>query len=352
MLDRSTNFIKVLSGEFSNSVPLYCTGYPDSDFMNNFRAKFSIISENNGLYLNDLDYSLISHMGFDAISLWEFRRGKGGYNINEDIFVDGWGRKKNTRNWYVWDGVFKAKSIVDSWDHLNLPSKDKLETLSRFLVQAKDQIVPVLSLPGLFEKTWQSMGFAFFSKKLKNDRKFIEYIVQFFFDYLKKLIAKLFDSGATLFLVADDCGYKKRSFIPTYLWEQIFFPPYRKIVHYIHERKGKIIIHSDGYITDLVPVFIDIGFDAIQSLEPSAGVDIFQLFKRFSNKISYIGNMDMSLLSYGSQAEVRTYVKKLISTSHKYNAPLIISPTQQLDKSCKPENVKMMIDCTKKFKLE
>lgn len=352
MLDRLTNFIKVLSGELTNSIPLYCTGYPDADFMNKFRAKFPIVSKNIGLFLNDLDYSLISNMGFDAISLWDFRRGKGGYNISEDIFVDGWGRKKNKNGWYIWDGVFKSKSIIKSWDHLNLPSKDKFERLSRFLIQAKDKILPILSLPGLFEKTWQSMGFLFFSKKLKNDRDFIEYVVNFFFDYLKKLIVKLVNSGATLFLVADDCGYKKRSFIPTYLWEQIFSTHYRKIVRHIHEHKGKIIIHSDGYITDLVPVFINIGFDAIQSLEPNAGVDIFQLFESFSDKISYIGNVDMSLLSYGSLAEINTYIKKLIINSHKYHAPLIISPTQQLDNSCRPENVKMMIDSTKKFKLD
>ena len=196
------------------------------------------------------------------------------------------------------------------------------------------------------------MGFTFFSKKLKNDIEFIRYIIDFFFDYLKKLILKLLNAGATIFIVADDCGYKKRSFIPALLWKQLFYSPYHEIVNFVHERNAKIIIHSDGYITDLIPVFIDIGFDAIQSLEPSAGVDIFQIFKQFSNKISYIGNVDMSLLSYGTPAEVETYIKKLINEARNCNAPLIISPTQQLDKSCKPENVKMMIDSTKKFKLD
>lgn len=302
--------------------------------------------------LNELDYSLILNMGFDAISLWDYRRGKGGYKIDDDTYVDGWGRIKNKKNWYIWDGVFKKRSIIESWEYLTLPSNNEFEILSKFLIRIKDKILPVLSLPGLFEKTWQSMGFTFFSKKLKNDIKFIKHVIEFFLDYLKKLILKLLNSGATLFLVADDCGYKKRSFLPTSLWDQLFSSPYRKIVNFIHEQKAKIIIHSDGYITDLVPIFIEIGFDAIQSLEPSAGVDVFQIFKQFSNKISYIGNIDMSILSYGTPTEVKAYIKKLITQSRKYNAPLIVSPTQQLDKSCKPENVKMMIDCTKKFKLD
>ena len=352
MLDHSINFMKVLSGELTNSIPLYCTGYPDVEFMNSYRTKFKVNSNQKGIILNKHDYSLILNMGFDAISLWDYRRGKGGYKIDENTYVDGWGRIKNKKNWYIWDGAFKKKSIIESWEYLNLPSNHEFEILSKFLIRVKDKFIPVLSLPGLFEKTWQSMGFVSFSKKLKCDIDFIKYVIEFFFNYLKKLILKLLKSGATLFLVADDCGYNNRMFLPTILWKQLFSESYREIVDFIHEHKAKIIIHSDGYIMDLIPIFIEIGFEAVQSLEPNAGVNIFQLFKRYSNKISYIGNLDMSLLAYGTPVKVKTYIRKLISESRKYSAPLIISPTQQLDKSCKPENVKMMINYTKKFKLD
>lgn len=352
MVDPSTNFMKVLSGELTSSIPLYCTGYPDSEFISHFKTQFPLTSNDIELYLNDLDYSLISSMGFDAISLWDFRRGKGGYKISDDIYVDGWGRKKSKNNWYLWDGIFKSKSLIDSWNHLNLPSRKNLENLSKFLHETKNIIEPVLSLPGLFEKTWQSMGFTFFSKMLKKDIEFITYVTRFFFDYLKKLTSKLLKTGVVLFLIADDFGYKNRSFIPTSVWKHLFFGSYREIVTLIHEGKGKIIFHSDGYITDLIPIVIDLGFDGIQSLEPSAGVDIFQLFKQFSGKICHIGNLDMTSLSFGTQADIKVYVETLINASRKFHAPLIISPTQQLDKSCKPENVKMMIDCTKKFKLD
>jgi hypothetical protein len=352
MVDPSTNFMRVLSGDLTSSIPLYCTGYPDSEFISRFKTQYPLTSNNNELYLNDLDYSLISSMGFDAISLWGFRRGKGGYYISDDIYVDGWGRKKNKNNWYLWDGIFKTKSVIDSWNNLNLPSRKNFETLSKILHKTKNTIELVLSLPGLFEKTWQSMGFTFFSKMLKKNIEFITYVTNFFLNYLKKLTSELLKNGSVFFLIADDCGYKNRSFIPTSVWKQIFFKPYKDILHLIHEGKGKVILHSDGYITDLIPIFIDLGFDGLQSLEPSAGVDIFQLFKQFSSKICFIGNLDMTLLSFGTQADVKFYVENLINASRKFHAPLIISPTQQLDKSCKPENVKMMIDCTKKFKLD
>lgn len=352
MLDRSINFIKVLSRELTNSIPLYCTGYPDTEFINNYKAQYPPIITKNSFYVNGRDYSYISKMGFDAISLWDFRRGEGGYSLNEDVQVDGWGRKKTKDNWYTWDGVFKNRKTIDSWKYLTLPPKKQLNNLSKYLFQAKNYLILILSLPGLFEKTWQSMGFSYFSKMLKRDIEFIYYIINFFLTFLKKLISELLKVGTKYFLIADDCGYKNRSFIPTSLWKKLFSPSYSDIVNYIHENKGRIILHSDGYITDLFPLFIDLGFDAVQSLEPNAGVDIFQLFKRYSKDICYIGNLDMSLLSYGNTTEVKEYITKLISKSRKFHAPLIVSPTQQLDKSCKPENVKMMIDSTKKFKLD
>ena len=137
MSDRSRNFQKVLSGELTTNIPLYCTGYPHSEFMNKFIAKYPLNHTNKNLLLGNNDYELILSMGFDAISLWDFRRGKGGYNLNNQMRVDGWGRFiKN--NWYFWDGVFKTRKIIDSWNHLKLPSKQSLSSLSEFILRAKE----------------------------------------------------------------------------------------------------------------------------------------------------------------------------------------------------------------------
>jgi len=352
MLDASRDFMSVLSGQLNPNIPLYCTGYPNLNFMSKYLKQYNIHSTTTEFELNHFNYNLIYQMGFDAISLWNFRRGEGGYDLNNNMKVDGWARIKTKSNWYMWDGIFKNKDIIASWEHLRPPEKKSITELSRFLKKAKSRLAIILSLPGLFEKTWQSMGFVYFSKMLRKDLEFIRYVVSFFLEYLEKLISILIKAGVKNFLIADDCGYKGRLFIPSSQWDSLFNKPYTNIVEKIHENNCKVIIHSDGYITDLIPSFIHIGFDAIQGLEPSAGVDIFHVFKKFSDRISYIGNLDMSLLSFGSRNEVEVYVRKLITSSRKYHAPLIISPTQQIDETTKPENVKIMIDTTKKFKLK
>lgn len=343
------NFINVLVKESSPQIPLYCTGYPEIKFIDNYIKQYNITPTLPEIILNNKNYSIIQKMGFDAISLWDFRRGEGGYSLDDQKRVDGWGRLYKGE-WYLWEGVFKNEKIIREWNYLKLPSKEKLLNLKDFLRKEKNNLHYVVSLPGLFEKTWQSMGFYYFAKSLKKNIEFVKTVVLFFSDYIKELIRVLQNTGAQTFLIADDIGYKNRTFIPKKTWLQLFSKKYEEIIKIIHERNQNIIIHSDGYISNMIRIFIDLGFDAVQSLEPNSGVDIFTLFKKFQNQICFIGNLDISFLSFGTPQQVRNYVIKLIQKSKKYNCSLVISPTQQINLKCKPKNINAMIKTTKIFK--
>ncbi|MFW9828539.1 MAG: uroporphyrinogen decarboxylase family protein [Candidatus Thorarchaeota archaeon] len=343
------NFLKALSKEIPTEIPLYCTGYPEIEFIENYIKQYDLKINENILLLNNKNYSIIKKMGFDAVSLWDYRRGEGGFFLENNRKVDSWGRIYSGE-WYLWDGVFKSEDIISEWNHLNFPSQEKLLELKSFLIKDKNDLEYVISLPGLFEKTWQSMGFYYFSKCLKKNQKLIEFTIDYFYNYLKELIIRLQNTGAYIFLVADDFGYKNRIFIPKEILIKLFFERYRRIVELIHRKNQFVILHSDGYISDLIEYFIDLEFDAVQSLEPNAGVNIFSLFKRYNNQICFIGNLDISLLSFGNPIQVKCYVMNLIRKAKQYNCSLVISPTQQINSKCQTKNINTMIKTTKIFK--
>ncbi|MFX1328835.1 MAG: uroporphyrinogen decarboxylase family protein [Promethearchaeota archaeon] len=345
MQNQKSNFLKTLSKESTTKIPLYCTGYPEEKFIHNYIKSYNLDPNKKKFILNDRNYYIIEKMGFDAISLWDFRKGKGGYILNNQRRVDGWGRIYKG-DWYMWDGVFKDFNIVQNWSHLNLPSKNNVKLLKNFLNNVNYGLEYVISLPGLFEKTWQSMGLLYFAKCLRRNINLVNIIIKFFSDYLKALIEVLQNTGATIFLIADDYGYKNRTIISNSVWKKLFFREYKEIINYIHNRKQKVIIHSDGYIPNMIDIFIDLGFDGIQSLEPNAGVDIFSLFKKFQNQICFIGNIDISFLSFGTPLQIKDYVIKLIKKARKYNCYLIVSPAQQINSTCVPENINAMIETT------
>jgi len=346
------SFLNVLSNIPCDEISVYCTGYPEEGFMKAYQKNKPIYFEDSKYILHDKNYQIIKKLGFDAISLWDYRKGKeGGFKIDAKSNVDSWGRiYKN--GWYTWDGIFKDEKILLDWTHLRLPSQQDLTELNSFLQSNLDQIAFVLSLPGLFEKTWQSIGFVTFSKFLKTGKlELIKRVIKFFSEYNARLIRRLQDSGASLFLFADDCGYRNREFIPKDLWKSLFFNSYCHLVKSIHDKNQKVIIHSDGFISNYLETFIEIGFDAVQSLEPSAGVDIFELFQQYGQKICFIGNLDISLLIYGTTPQIRDYTTHLIRKAEESNARLIISPTQQINSKVKIENIKAMISAAKNFKV-
>jgi uroporphyrinogen-III decarboxylase len=349
MQKHKSDFLKALSKESMTQVPLYCTGYPELEFMDNYINHYKLKSNKKVIKLNQKDYNVIEKMGFNVISLWDFRRGKGGYNIDNQRRVDGWGRIYKG-DWYLWDGVFKNEKTLDDWTYLTLPSKKSLRNLKIFLNKTTTELEYVLSLPGLFEKTWQSMGFHYFARSIRKDVEFVKKVVSYISKYIEKLISVLQNIGIQYFLVADDFGYKNRTFIPIKVWEDLFLKDYRNLINLIHSKNQKIIIHSDGFISNMIETFINLGFDAIQSLESNAGVDIFSLFKKFKNKICFIGNLDMALLTFGTPAQVRTYTTKLITTARKYNCSLVVSPSHHINSKCNPKNINTMIQTAKIFK--
>jgi hypothetical protein len=78
-----SSFLKALSKEVPTEIPLYCTGYPEVEFIEKYIKKFNLKFNRKTLILNSKNYNIIKQMGFNAISLWDFRRGEGGYLLKD-----------------------------------------------------------------------------------------------------------------------------------------------------------------------------------------------------------------------------------------------------------------------------
>ena len=58
-----SNFLRALNKKPIERVPLYCTGYPEKEFMKNYIKQYELKSDNNeNLMLMDKDYSLIKNL--------------------------------------------------------------------------------------------------------------------------------------------------------------------------------------------------------------------------------------------------------------------------------------------------
>ena len=119
--------------------------------------------------------------------------------------------------------------------------------------------------------------------------------------------------GADCIWLANDYAFNQGPFVsPDILWD-FDFKYEKRIVDEVHKLGVPVVLHSCGNQDLTLDMIADLGVDALHAMQPSAGNDIRQIKKRYGNKFSLIGNVDISrLLPFGSPWEVDQTVKGMI----------------------------------------
>lgn len=126
--------------------------------------------------------------------------------------------------------------------------------------------------------------------------------------------AKLFlDHGAQAILIADDIAYNRGLFLPPRIMEQVAYPYYCEAIRAIKaHRDVPVFLHTDGDIRMALERIVQCGFDGLQSLQPSAGMDIAEVKRRYGNSLCLMGNLDLDrLMPFGTPEEIESQVRWL-----------------------------------------
>lgn len=130
--------------------------------------------------------------------------------------------------------------------------------------------------------------------------------------------AKLFiDHGVDAIMVTDDIAYNQGLFFPPQVMKKIGYYYYKKIVKEIKSYKNiPVFMHTDGDINSALGDILSCGFDGLQSLQPSAGMDIKEVKKEYGKDLCLMGNLDLNrLLPFGTVEEVKQVVRDTIDVA-------------------------------------
>ena len=158
--------------------------------------------------------------------------------------------------------------------------------------------------------------------------------------------AKLFlDAGAHGVLVADDMAFNTGVFLPPRTMEQLAYPYYEKIIKEIKAYKNvPVFLHSDGDLNSVMARIVALGFDGLQSIQPTAHMDIAQIKKLYGDKLCLWGNIDLNHVMTNAPAEE---VKKVVHETIRVASPNsgFILSTCNVMMGCIPtENVLAMME--------
>ncbi|MBA7551679.1 Uroporphyrinogen decarboxylase [subsurface metagenome] len=183
------------------------------------------------------------------------------------------------------------------------------------------------------------------SKKIKK-------VFDKFGKFLVNSVKTFIDWGETgAILIMDDYGYKTGLLMNPKNYKAYVLPWLEEACKVAHKGGLKVILHSCGDILQLLEDIVKVGVDAIHPIEPTTAnskYNIYELYEKFSERISFIGNVSPQDLADKDQNFIKSYTKNLV----KKLAPgggFILSSGHSINPSVKLENFLAMHNTLKKY---
>ncbi|OQX95091.1 hypothetical protein B6I21_07200 [candidate division KSB1 bacterium 4572_119] len=141
-----------------------------------------------------------------------------------------------------------------------------------------------------------------------------------------------------------DFGFQSGPLISPNMFKQLFLEPNRQRVKNLHDKFDlKVLKHCCGNITPLLDSFIEIGYDAYQSIQATAGMDICELKKSHGDKITLWGGIFLENIISGTQEQVREDVRRAMNCA-KPNGRFILGTSHSVAVGSNYDNYMAMLD--------
>jgi uroporphyrinogen decarboxylase len=158
-----------------------------------------------------------------------------------------------------------------------------------------------------------------------------------------RVIERAIEAGADTVSLGDDYCSSRGPLMSPAMFREFILPHLRRAVELVHQGGAFCIKHCDGNLWDLLDDFIDAGIDCINPIEPAANMDIWEVKKRYGDRVCIMGNIDCGDLLCNGRAEE---VERAVADCIRKGAPgggLIVSSSNSIHSGVKPENYAAMI---------
>lgn len=151
-------------------------------------------------------------------------------------------------------------------------------------------------------------------------------------------------------LPGDDYAGNLNLMISPAMFRRFIKPCIERLIRVVkeHNPDTKIMFHSDGAITKLLPDILSLGVDVIHPLEPLPATDIPAVKEQFGKQVTFLGGIDISHAMPGTRNDVVNETKLRISqlaTGGGY----ILAPSNHLQSDVAAENVVTLFETARQF---
>lgn len=205
------------------------------------------------------------------------------------------------------------------------------------------------SVHGVFDFEYMLMGFEDFLIATKTNEKAIKLLVKKVSQFASQSAKRAVKAGARLIIIADDLAHNKGTFLAPQTLRDLFFPYLAEQVEEIKKGGAAVFLHSDGNLNEILDDIVEMGFDGLQSLQPSANMDLARIKKRYGDRLCLMGNIDIDYtLPFGNAREVEEAVIKALQIAAP-GGGYILSSSNVLTRDVPVENAKVMYQTAERY---
>jgi hypothetical protein len=177
-----------------------------------------------------------------------------------------------------------------------------------------------LSFNGPFWQMREWCGFERLCVLFVEEPAFIQEMCEFWTEFVSCTLALILEK-VTLdhVVISEDMAFKQHSMISPTMARRFLQPTYRQWVSQLRNTSSPIVIEmdSDGYVADLIPVWLAAGINCCSPMEVAAGNDIAAYRRLYGTALAYRGGIDKRAIAAGGaamQREVLRVVPPLLET--------------------------------------
>ncbi|HLO28412.1 MAG TPA: uroporphyrinogen decarboxylase family protein [Anaerolineales bacterium] len=320
-----------------------------------------------GHSISYMDDRLLDRLGTDLRYCWPgllpnspVLRGE-----DEDTFYDSYGQvwKRALPYYYTGEGILKDAVNIDDigarvrWPDLSDPRwVQGVAERARLLHDNTDYFVVMrmVASHGPFQTACDLRGTETFLMDLAIRPEFADVLLDQITTAMEGLLKLAMQAGGKYFdmieLPGDDYAGNTNTLISPAMFRKFIRPCLERLIKVIkeHNPNTKVMLHSDGAITKLLPDLIALGVEVIHPLEPLPAMDMPLIKEQFGKQLNFLGGIDISRAMPGTQEDVIAETKLRISQLAR-GGGYILAPSNHLQADVPAENVVTLFQAARQF---
>lgn len=206
----------------------------------------------------------------------------------------------------------------DDWEQmktrydLNTPGRFPDDLVQKGIAMQKRDTYVEIWFSGPFWQLREWCGFEGLCMLMIDQPDLVAEMADFWKSFISRMLERIFENFVPDGLhINEDMAYKAKSMISPSMAKEFCWPCWQTWTAQARQAGVPVIaIDSDGYIGELIGLWIEAGVNCCDPIEVAAHCDINEFRSRFGHKMAYRGGVDKRCMAKGGQA-IRDELKRI-----------------------------------------